>query len=304
MLGQPQGTETWTAVQHQLTDQQVRGMDTASMAREGPPAQLLQAPILEQLWNSATVPQEEMSFRHFAVEHNCCQPVADVSDPERQQDVGGSIDDAAGQIIRDTAANEQLLTNPGQEQQLVRQLRQQPSGNPFQAAAMASLASDASTHDAGIPSSLLGTDRSLLGMQASPDNPFTARNADDGVGQLSETDASLLNHLGPDTFSSTQPETRTAAELVSGAADLTSHQFAPGEHMQADMASRLEQAGNPPASLQEAAGHMNVASKPDSSMHSAMSLAQMLADLPPAGMCFFLLTCLPQLCGSAGCMHD
>lgn len=283
MLGQPQSTEAWSAAQHQPTDQQSTSMERVFMARGNPSEQLGQDAGLEQPWDSGTVPQEEVSLlRHLAPEDSFAQPVAAMNDPDMQHDVGESMVDLAGQG-GDAAASEHLMTNPGQEQQPGRQLRPQPSGNPFQAAAMASSASDAATWDANIPSSLLGTDRSLHGMQASPDNPFTARNADDGARQLPVVDASLLTRSGIDTIPSTQHGVRTAPELVPGATDVPSRQFASDQHLQADMASSPEPASHPGASVQEAADRLNSASQPDSSMHSAMSLAQMLADLPTAG---------------------
>lgn len=210
----------------------------------------------EGIESSEPVPQQEMSLRDLASTGSASQPAS--NDDMGKFDQEPPTSKSTGQAGSDKTPS-QLSFTPQQQQQHqpTQQLRQQPSGNPFQAAAMAA---DAPAGDelhgrfAGIPTA-------ASTMLASPDNPFASPAA---------TVDARQTLVGGSTFSGRELGPDTSSRSHSGAIAIP--------HQQSGTLSVPEQ-------HQELSGD-NAVPVPCSSMHTATSIAELLADLPPAGMSF------------------
>lgn len=232
----------------------------------------------EEFASSGPVPQQEMSLRHLALAGGASEPDSAIGQLQQEPATSGFMS-MAEQAGKAGAPSQLLLTSQNQKQQQqqpARQLRQQLSGNPFQAAAMAS---DTPAGDGAFPSRSTGTAAANT-MQASPDNPFTSPSeADDSRQPLSE------NGSIPDTLSGNHSGMVAPHHQKSGVLGVPEHhhQEATGPQMQSGQAAGEEEAaGFLDPSLQASYG--SAMSMPNSSMHTATSIAQLLAGLPPAGM--------------------
>ena len=232
--------------------------------------------------SSGPVPQQEMSLRDLASAGSASEPESnDVGRLDQQPITSRSIDMA--EHVGNDGMPLQLSFTPPQEQQQqqsTQQLRQQPSGNPFQAAAMSA---NAPAGDEQLPGRFMGIPPAANTVPASPDNPFAPSAAPDDAGQPLVGNSTIPSRdLGPGTSSCSHSGVVAIPRQQSGTLSVPEqHQESIGPQVQAEQAAGQAAAGSLESSLQ--GSHGNAVSVPGSSMHTATSIAQLLADLPPAG---------------------
>ena len=227
---------------------------------------------------SGLVPQEEMSLRDLALAEVASEPDSAEGKLGHEPATSGPMS-KAGQAGKAGTPSQLLFTSQQQQeqqqQQPPRQLRQQLSGNPFQAAAMAS---DTPAGDEIFPSRSMGADAADT-MPASTDNPFASPDEAGDARQPLNENASI-----PGNLSRNQSGMVAAPHQNSEILRVPEHRprEAAGPQVQAGQAAGEDEAAHVlDPSLP--ASHGSAVSMPDGSMHTATSIAQLLADLPPAG---------------------
>lgn len=238
----------------------------------------------QDLNRSGPEPQQEISLRDLASGGSASPPETAVGELGQSFATSHSIG-VAEQAGNGVPLPTQISFNPQQQQQ--QKLRQQQSGNPFQAAANASSPSG----DEILPSVHTGIALTSSRAQASPDNP-SAPPADDprpttGDGNIPNR---ALNPAG--VASSSQPGTEAVPIQQSGSVGLPEWQQEPGSRVQSDQAGYQEVANMPEPGQQARHGSPTPVAGSSSSMHTATSIAQLLADLPPAGMSLCAVTAM------------
>ena len=213
----------------------------------------------QEFESSGPPPQQEISLRDLALGDSASQTEA------------GNV-----------ATSDQLSCASQQEQQQPSgHLRQQLSGNPFQAAAMVPASADAPAGDGTRPSVPTRIATAPSGMQASPDNPFASPATVDDARQLVGDRNNSRRDYGSGSLPGNQPGRAAGPHQQSGTTTSVPDQHHQEPGLQAEQAASEEATGLPGPSLPASPG--NATPLPDSSMHTATSIAQLLADLPPAG---------------------
>ena len=239
----------------------------------------------EGIESSGPVPQQEMSFRDLASAGSASEPASngmDKLDPEPMPSRSSGMTEQAGSH----GASSQLSFTPQpqqqQQQQPTQQLRRQLSGNPFQAAAMAA---DAPAGDGQTSGRFTGIPTAASTAPAAPDNPFASPAAPDDArrGPLLGDSKIPGRGAGLGAASRSQSGVVPIPHQQSGTLSVPEqHEESSGAEVQAERAAGQAVAGSLDPSLQGNCG--TEVSMPGSSMCTATSIAQLLADLPPAGM--------------------
>lgn len=226
------------------------------------------------------VPQQEMSLRDLASPGSASQPASDDMGEFDQEPPISTSTGTAEQASSDGTPSQLSFFPQQQQQQLTQQLRPQPSGNPFQAAAMAA---DAPAGVETFPGRFTGIPTAASTTPVSPDNPFASPAAPDDARQPLVGDGTVPGRdVGPGALSGSQSGVVAIPHQQSGT--LSVSQESTGLQVQAEQAAGPAVAGS--LHLSRQGSHGNAVSVPRSSMHTATSIAELLADLPPAGMCF------------------
>lgn len=232
-------------------------------------------------------PQQEISLRDMAVGGEDSPPEIAVGEAGHSSSQSSGM---AEQPDNEAPPPTQLLLNLQQEQgqqlqQLPRQLRQQQSGNPFQAAANAS--SSPSTHAGDIPLPSRPTRIALIPdrAQASPDNPPAVSAAADDLSQKAWDANTSDRSLGPgESAGNRQPGIMAVPQQQSGTVGAPEWLQEPRAQVQAQQGASEGGLHIPGAEGRGEHGGTPTPGADSSSMQTAMSIAQLLADLPPAGV--------------------
>ena len=229
------------------------------------------------------VPQQEISLRELVWAGSAREPASNQMGKLDEEPITSRSIGMAHNAGYDAMAGQLSFTPPQeqQQQQPPQQLRQQPSGNPFQAAATAA---DAPAGDGNLPGRFTGIPAAASTAQASSDNPSASPAAPDDVRQPLVWDSTIPGRdFAPGTLSRRHSGVVAGPQQQSGTLRVPEQcQKSTGPQVQGDEAAGQAEAGSLGPSPQ--GSHGNAVSVPRSSMHTATSIAQLLADLPPAGM--------------------
>ena len=226
------------------------------------------------------LPQQEISLRELVWAGSAREPASNQMGKLDQEPITSRSTGMAHHSGYDAMSSQLSFTPPQeqQQQQPTLQLRQQLSGNPFQAAA------DAPAGDGNLPGRFTGVPTAASTAPASSDTPFVSPAAPDDVRQPLVWDSTIPGRdPGPDTLSRSHSGVVAGPQQQSGTLRVPEQcQESTGHKVQEDEAAGQAEAGSLGPSPQ--GSHGNAVSVPPSSMHTATSIAQLLADLPPAGM--------------------
>lgn len=228
------------------------------------------------------VPQQEISLRELVWAESAREPASNQMGKLDQEPITSRSTGIAHHAGYDAMPSQLSFTPPQeqQQQQPTLQLRQEPSGNPFLAAATAA---DAPAGDGNLPGRFTGIPTAASTASASSDTPSASPAAPDGARQPLVGDSTIPGKdPGPGILSRSHSGV-AAGPQQSGTLRVPEQcQESTGLPMQEDEAAGQAEAGYLGPSPQ--GSHGNAVSVPCSSMHTATSIAQLLADLPPAGM--------------------